>query len=345
MHRGKPRKDFHWAQNVFIDQYAARVGPTATAVYYALCRYANHENSQCWPSVGKLATELGCSENTIRKALDALVKAGVVTVQQRRTERGKSLSKCYTLQELDLTATGAESEGAGVQNLQAPGVQNLHPNNTYVEQNPVANATVGQPFQGEELVLQPPPATPSPPRPARGRTQSANRASGATGQERPQPDTSGLLRAFTEHLGYQPANYAQEGAAARRLLLEGHSVAEILACHTALRSRWRSVGHISLTTVRTHIAAWKQNGGAGDAAREQRVQERIQQWSQPAGPRPEYDAEGFDRYGWNREGVHRDGSTREEEDRLADEMLAAYHAAAAPVQRVRAGNGPGFAGW
>jgi len=47
-----------WVANEFIDQVASRVGPKASLVYFALCRYSDGDQ-KCFPSIRTLAQGLG----------------------------------------------------------------------------------------------------------------------------------------------------------------------------------------------------------------------------------------------------------------------------------------------
>lgn len=59
-------------------------------VYIALKKYMDWNEYTCYPSVARLAEDLNCSENTVRKYLRQLEKKGLVKIEYRvKTKRGK----------------------------------------------------------------------------------------------------------------------------------------------------------------------------------------------------------------------------------------------------------------
>jgi DNA-binding transcriptional ArsR family regulator len=93
--RVPPERGWHWAENLFVDQYAAEVGINATGVYYVLCRSAN-EDGQSHRSVSNIAQLLGLHPDTVRKAIKTLQKHGLVKVKHRRSA-GLNKTNIYTV--------------------------------------------------------------------------------------------------------------------------------------------------------------------------------------------------------------------------------------------------------
>lgn len=60
------------------------VGDAAYKVYGALCRYADRDTGECWPSNERLAVDTGKSVRTVKRALEELAAAGAI----ERTGRG-----------------------------------------------------------------------------------------------------------------------------------------------------------------------------------------------------------------------------------------------------------------
>ena len=52
---------------------------------------------QCWPSVKTIAAELGLSRSTVKRALDDLCRAGLITKEDRWRENGSLTSNLYRL--------------------------------------------------------------------------------------------------------------------------------------------------------------------------------------------------------------------------------------------------------
>lgn len=69
--------------------------PTAQTLYMWLSSYAN-ETGNCFPSRKTLATDCGCSEDTIDKMLLVLLEKGLIQ-KQNRVQGGEKLSNLYTV--------------------------------------------------------------------------------------------------------------------------------------------------------------------------------------------------------------------------------------------------------
>lgn len=61
---------------------------TRKAVLLSLANAANHHTGRCFPSVERIARETEASERTVRRALDELESAGLITRERRRREDG-----------------------------------------------------------------------------------------------------------------------------------------------------------------------------------------------------------------------------------------------------------------
>src|SRR5262245_33901147 len=71
-----------WIDNAVYDRYAATLGPEGLGVYVGLARYANNKTAKCWPSMTRLATEMGTDLYTIEAALERIMAAGLLHVTQ-----------------------------------------------------------------------------------------------------------------------------------------------------------------------------------------------------------------------------------------------------------------------
>lgn len=86
------KKDKFVVDDVYIDCYARLVGPTVTVVYAWLCRYANKEQTS-WPSLKKLAENVGVNEKTIRRSLKKLAEYNIINIERK----GKTMTNRYHL--------------------------------------------------------------------------------------------------------------------------------------------------------------------------------------------------------------------------------------------------------
>lgn len=80
----------------FTEIYARELPHRAKAVYMYLKDRSNKEG-QCYPSIGTVAKELQLSRRTVERAIDDLVRAGLVTKEQRWRENGGRSSLLFTL--------------------------------------------------------------------------------------------------------------------------------------------------------------------------------------------------------------------------------------------------------
>ncbi len=69
-------------------------------VYIVLCSFADNETQQCFPSVPKIAEYCGCSPSTVKRSLKRLEKLGLIHIEQRQDENGRSTTNVYTILEL-----------------------------------------------------------------------------------------------------------------------------------------------------------------------------------------------------------------------------------------------------
>jgi predicted transcriptional regulator len=69
------------------------ISHTAFRLYAVLARYADNVTHQAFPSLDTLAERLGCSEKTVRRAIDELVKANAIM----KHNRGRYHSNLYTV--------------------------------------------------------------------------------------------------------------------------------------------------------------------------------------------------------------------------------------------------------
>ena len=81
--------------NGFRSIYASDLSHRAKSVYMYLKDRADSEG-RCWPAIKTIALELGLSRSTVKRALDDLVRAGLLRKDPRWREK-KSNAKKQTL--------------------------------------------------------------------------------------------------------------------------------------------------------------------------------------------------------------------------------------------------------
>lgn len=93
---GRPQNWF-WLDNVFMDEYAAKIGPVAVCVYAALARHCDKER-RCFPSFKHLARECGLARTSVQSAINRLVEHQLIRVEPRRNQTNDAIiSNVYTL--------------------------------------------------------------------------------------------------------------------------------------------------------------------------------------------------------------------------------------------------------
>lgn len=80
----------------FARVYNSDLPSRAVTVYMHLKNRAD-SNSQCFPSIATISRELKLSRSTVKRAIADLVKAGLVTKEQRYRQNGANSSTLYTL--------------------------------------------------------------------------------------------------------------------------------------------------------------------------------------------------------------------------------------------------------
>ena len=77
--------------NGFRSIYASDLSHRAKSVYMYLKDRADSEG-RCWPAIKTIALELGLSRSTVKRALDDLVRAGLLRKDPRWRENGSYTS-------------------------------------------------------------------------------------------------------------------------------------------------------------------------------------------------------------------------------------------------------------
>ena len=80
----------------FDSVYHSDLSRRARAVYMYLKDHADSKG-QCWPGIRTISTDLRLSRSTVKRALDDLYKAGLVSKESRWRENGSHSSNLYRL--------------------------------------------------------------------------------------------------------------------------------------------------------------------------------------------------------------------------------------------------------
>lgn len=82
--------------NGFRSIYASDLSHRAKSVYMYLKDRADSEGRR-WPAIKTIALELGLSRSTVKRALDDLVRAGLLRKDPRWRENGSYTSNLYQI--------------------------------------------------------------------------------------------------------------------------------------------------------------------------------------------------------------------------------------------------------
>ena len=82
--------------NGFRSIYASDLSHRAKSVYMYLKDRADSEG-RCWPAIKTIAAELNLSRSTVKRALDDLCKAELLTKETRWRENGGLTSNLYRI--------------------------------------------------------------------------------------------------------------------------------------------------------------------------------------------------------------------------------------------------------
>ena len=80
----------------FSEIYGRELPHRAKAVYMYLKDRSNKEG-QCYPAIGTIARELQLSRRTVERGIDDLIRAGLITKEQRWRENGGRSSLFFTI--------------------------------------------------------------------------------------------------------------------------------------------------------------------------------------------------------------------------------------------------------
>ena len=95
--RDKRTERRYFVDNAVLDDFGATLDPYGIAVYCALCRYADLQSQDCYPSVGKVAKLIGAGTTKVREKLRQLEALGLIATQEQYEQGGRQTSNNYIL--------------------------------------------------------------------------------------------------------------------------------------------------------------------------------------------------------------------------------------------------------
>lgn len=140
------RHPFFMVDNEIIETYAARLGPYACVIYFALVKYAGRDES-CYPTVSTLQKKTGFSKNSVLKAIKTLEENKLISVEKRVDGNGSHLSNVYIL--LPLPCHDEQNWGGSPQE---PPIPQKHGGSSLRERGAVRHENEGGSPEGREVV-------------------------------------------------------------------------------------------------------------------------------------------------------------------------------------------------
>ena len=91
------RAHFFSIDNDIIDVHAKTIGAIGIAIYAVLARYANCRTGECWPAIARIQRTLKLGRSSVKRYLQRLEAAALITVEARWSDDGDRTSNLYTL--------------------------------------------------------------------------------------------------------------------------------------------------------------------------------------------------------------------------------------------------------
>ncbi|MCK9597071.1 helix-turn-helix domain-containing protein [Candidatus Pacearchaeota archaeon] len=96
--RDKRNKEWFVIDNAYLNGYAKIFGAIGTAIYISLCRHANNETQECFPSQELIAKELGITDRTVRSYIKKFEDWKLIFIKRGKNPKTqKNLNNSYTL--------------------------------------------------------------------------------------------------------------------------------------------------------------------------------------------------------------------------------------------------------
>lgn len=95
--RNKRSKGWFYLDNDYLNGYARLMNPMTTLVYVSLCRHADNNTQECFPSMKLIAEECNISKPTVVKAIKELEDWNIISVERSLRQKDKQAPNIYTL--------------------------------------------------------------------------------------------------------------------------------------------------------------------------------------------------------------------------------------------------------
>lgn len=82
--RDKRKKGWFFIDNEYLNGYARIFGAIGTAIYVSLCRHANNETQECFPSQNTIAEELNIGVRTVKKYIKKFKDYNIIGINRER---------------------------------------------------------------------------------------------------------------------------------------------------------------------------------------------------------------------------------------------------------------------
>lgn len=144
--RDEREKGWWWAENEIIDRDDLTI--YEKMAYIVLCRHADRE-SRCYPSTKTVAIKMKCSHRQAKEVLKNLREKQLIGTRHRISARGDKTSNEYTIYSAKVKGVVHQDHDLGkdLSDPSAPNaagvVQNMHLNNTNIEQHSNITTTDG----------------------------------------------------------------------------------------------------------------------------------------------------------------------------------------------------------
>lgn len=79
--------------HIYVDEEL----PSRAKAVYMYLRDRSNTSGKCWPGIKTIARELNLSRSTVKRALDDLYQAELITRETRRRENGSLTSNLYSI--------------------------------------------------------------------------------------------------------------------------------------------------------------------------------------------------------------------------------------------------------
>ena len=84
--------------NNFLENWSGIIGPGPSVLYMDLLSYCYGKKTHAWPSVRRLAEDLGITKNSVRKYREVLIKHGLIkNMHKRRLPDGNHQTNVYEM--------------------------------------------------------------------------------------------------------------------------------------------------------------------------------------------------------------------------------------------------------